>query len=282
MSNESELTTDQVDAFFESQGESIPEGFDAPVNEQNAEGDSEVIQEVKETSSTDADKLSEKAENYRRAMEEERAEKRELKKELQRLKDEREQKEQPQQEEEIDDPIEALNNKLSKIESEANQQKEQQRIQNEFNAFAEEVSRDTRQFAESTPDYIEAYNHLVASRLDELKILGYSEGQAKEMVAQQELELAYISKQNGANPAETVYNLSKQRGFVPKLDQKSAETSRKMDNMERGIAASMSLGSSSGQSDQGLSLESFAHLEGQALLDAVSNDAAWKKLANGL
>jgi hypothetical protein len=55
-----------------------------------------------------------------------------------------------------------------------------------------------------------------------------------------------------------------------------------MDNMERGIAASMSLGSSSGQSDQGLSLESFAHLEGQALLDAVSNDAAWKKLANGL
>lgn len=284
MSEQSELTNEQVDAFFDSKGESVPEGFEAPTSEESNQIQNESNEpEPKESQSSDLDKISEKAENYRKAMEEERYQRKEAQKELQRIREESEKKLQPQeQDEEIDDPIEALNKEVSKIKQEANQQKEQQRIQEEFNTFAEDVKGKTSEFAAKTPDYVEAYNHLVGSRLDELRILGYSEQQAKQMVAQQEVELAYISMQNGANPGETVYNLAKQRGFVSKSDQRSAETSKKMDNIERGMSASMSLGSSSSNSDADLSLESFAHLEGQDLIDAVANDQAWNRLSKGL
>ena len=55
-----------------------------------------------------------------------------------------------------------------------------------------------------------------------------------------------------------------------------------MDNIEKGMSSSISMGSSSGNSNPDFSLESLAHLEGQKLLDAVGNDEVWEKLSKGM
>lgn len=111
------------------------------------------------------------------------------------------------------------------------------------------------QFEQATPDFKEAYKHLLTSRVAELSALGYGEQAIRKTLRDEEMLIAQTAFQNGRNPGEVIYDLAKHRGYV-----KKAEPSKdggkagadKFDTIERGQQTNKSLsntGGSSGEAD---------------------------------
>lgn len=88
---------------------------------------------------------------------------------------------------------------------------EQQTFVKSITDFAIAQEKD---FISKTPDYLAASEFLLKSRMDELADMGWSEEQSKQIINQERFAIAQKAMQDGKNPAEMVYNVSKRRGFV--------------------------------------------------------------------
>lgn len=96
----------------------------------------------------------------------------------------------------------------------AMQQMQQQQVA--FQQFQQAYRSATRDFQNTTPDFMDAYRHLSDSRHQELVAMGYDSDTAWRIAQQNELELAQKCFVDGVNPGERLYGLAKMRGYVPK------------------------------------------------------------------
>jgi hypothetical protein len=82
--------------------------------------------------------------------------------------------------------------------------------------LAEICNRNAREFLKETPDYEDAYKHLMQSRISELRLQGLDDDTIGSTIRGEEQALAVSSLQQNINPASRVYDLAKARGYTGK------------------------------------------------------------------
>ncbi|MEW6645390.1 MAG: hypothetical protein AB1586_33175 [Pseudomonadota bacterium] len=117
---------------------------------------------------------------------------------------------------------------------------------------------DAAQFESKTPDFKAAYNHLLQSRAQELIALGYDDPQAvHQALLADEFAVAQMALQSRRSPAEVIYNLARQRGYV----KGGGSGHDRLDTIARGQAAGKSLTSAGGGgSDSEMSAEALLRM----------------------
>ncbi len=70
------------------------------------------------------------------------------------------------------------------------------------------------EFAQKTPGYVQAYSSLMQDRARELGFMGVPETQIPNILANEEMMIINQAMQDGANPAERLYQIAKHRGLV--------------------------------------------------------------------
>lgn len=96
------------------------------------------------------------------------------------------------------------------------------------------------EFAQQTPDFGHAYEHVADSLARDYQEAGYSPAEATAEARRREAEIVSKAFRDGANPAERIYKLAKARGFSAVAPQRVAE--QQIDTIERGQQAARSLG----------------------------------------
>lgn len=106
---------------------------------------------------------------------------------------------------------------------------------------------DAAQFEARMPDFREAYSHLLASRAQELAALGYDDPRAvHDALRADELAVAQAALARRQSPAEIIYNLARQRGYVGAGAAPRARAGERLASIERGQAANKSLSATGG------------------------------------
>lgn len=141
---------------------------------------------------------------------------------------------------------------------------------NEQTALISTYTRDAAAFEAKTPDYRAAYNHLLNSRAQELIALGYDDAAALEQALQnEEIQIAQIAFARKKSPAEIIYGLAQQRGYVKADPNKKNVAADKLDTIERGQNANKTLSNTGGNSGD-------ADMTGEMLLKLPNDEfEAW-------
>lgn len=121
-----------------------------------------------------------------------------------------------------EDPIGAMEwliKSQQQFEQRTQQERQMQMEQARQAQFAHQVQQayvaQANQFSQQQPDFNNAYQHLVKSRMSELMATGMPQEQAVEALNREEMALAAQSLQQGINPAQRIYEMAKYRGYVP-------------------------------------------------------------------
>lgn len=252
--------------------------------------------------------VSNETERYRAMAEEERIRRKEIQKQIDQIANENKQlkdtfnrimkKAQEQAELESmpkppsyeENPIEALrfeNEQLKKkvgtIEQ-TNQQRDQQAQQQYEMAQRQEQFISTYrakadEFKQSQPDFGSAYDYLLKSREAEYQAAGYSQEQVVQLLHEDEAAIVATALQQGANPAQRLYEIAKLRGYkqtanIPNNAQdKIKANNEKIATLQRGLQASRSINNGGVNAKDNLTLEDVAEMSDDEL-DKVD----WDKL----
>lgn len=133
-----------------------------------------------------------------------------------------------------------LKSKLTQFEQQEQQRTQQQRVVSAYSQAAD-------QFRKDSPDFNDAYKHIIDSRIEEYKLIGHPDPVAA--VQSDEFQIVLGALQQGRNPAEVIYSLAKARGFQAKAPAQPDKTAaEKLAQIEKGQASNKSLASAGGQS----------------------------------
>lgn len=111
-----------------------------------------------------------------------------------------------------DDPLGALRytqQQLAELQGAVASQVRAQQLQGAYVAGASAFSR-------AHPDFAEAYNHMIQSRADELRVLGAPEPAIAQQLRLEEQQMVAAAVGAGRNPAEIAYAAAKARGWRPR------------------------------------------------------------------
>lgn len=167
-----------------------------------------------------------------------------------------------------DDPVSNFDQRLQQTELLQKQILEGQQQQYVQTQVIGNYKAKAAEFANENKDFGDAYNYLLKGRVNEFKVLGYSEPEALQFVQQEEFQIAQAALQAGANPAERLYLIAKERGYKA---QRSDAPAKDLRVIEKGQQKSKP-GSGSTPSGE-LSLEALAEMDDDAF------NAEWEKLA---
>ncbi|MFT0875120.1 hypothetical protein VRZ08_01060 [Rhodopseudomonas sp. G2_2311] len=118
--------------------------------------------------------------------------------------------------------------------------------------FVNNYKADAARFVQTSPDYMDAYNHLLGSRAAELQAIGYEGVELGQALQADEIAIAQMAMSKGKSPAELIYALAKQRGYAPKKADEPGKGAaapsgaERLEAIERGQAANKSLNGAGG------------------------------------
>lgn len=208
--------------------------------------------------------------NYKQAMEAERREKAELKNQFKQVREENEklrqffeqiskqsEQQQPKPPSFDEDPLEALKYRTEQQEKQFKQlNEERQQAREEYEKhlamqkFSNAWESTAREFAQTNPDFREAYDFALKSRVAEYEEAGWSKKEAVAMANEDEMAIVSNAFRRGDNPADRIYRLAKLRGFqkAPATNQQQPanDNKQKMEMFDQGVKASKSLNNNSG------------------------------------
>lgn len=216
--------TAEENKYFESGGETgLP---DAPVTETP-----EAVEKPAETKEPEARVIREEA--YRREQDQRRkAEKeaRELREQLAYFKGKLEQPSAPAPKPvEIPDftqdpathlkaKVDQVDKVLSELTKSTEEHKKLSEQEQRKAQFRNDYARQAAEFAKSTPDFAQAYNHALEQKRGELEDAGMTGDRLEQTLEQWEEYIAAVAMEAGKNPGEAIYKISQRAGF------KKAET----------------------------------------------------------
>lgn len=278
------------DTGFEAEYEAARQEQDAPIEDGSEDG-GESEQEPEAPVSKDVEKLERIAADKSRAFKAERLRRQEAEERYRQLEarlNQIEQGGQKQQAREIDfatlpdpvsDPIGNLEALRAMAERMAQQQQTQERQtqaqtaqERQFQQINSRMQEFEGDFREMNPDYDDAAKHFREARIAEYQEQGY-EGQELENALRSELVgLVARAMQSGKDPAEVVYKLAKNRGFVGSERKEVVDKQpNKLQTIERGQKAARSGSALSGKTGDGsLSMETVSKLDGAAFDQAFA------------
>jgi len=151
---------------------------------------------------------------------------------------------------------------------------------------------DVQSFRQQTPDFMDAYQHLVKGRLAELELQGVRDPlKRKAIVEQEETQLVAQAMQNNQSPAQLIYGVAKARGYAGKPAVSAPSTTQpapaaaaapnaaaeKIRQIQNGQQAAQTLSTVGGQAAPSLTYESLARMS-QEEFDAVADKMSEKDL----
>lgn len=242
------------------------------------EGEEEQGKESGEKAVTDAEKAAnrEKAmheeRNKRRALERQVAEMRNSLQALSGLKAELEalrKAPEPKAEDEFEtDPVGTLKRELDGLKAkEAEGERARAQMTEQQRQLADLQTRTraaTAEFQEENPDYPDALNHLMESRVKELRVFGMDDAQIANALSSEAIAIARFAEQNERNPAEVVYEMARLRGYAKAATKPAPATTasptaeslqEKLDKIDKGQRDAQTLANAGGgKKDKNLSL----------------------------
>lgn len=106
------------------------------------------------------------------------------------------------------------------------------------NQLRENYVADAQRFARQTPDFVQAYQHLIGSRDAELTIYGVANpAERRRMIFAEERDLVSRAIREGRSPAEVVYKLAQGRGFAPPAANGAAGSGAAQNGTSNGLAS---------------------------------------------
>lgn len=183
----------------------------------------------------------------------------------------------PAQEEYVD-PLVALENEVKslkgKLETNDKQVDENTKLQQKEIDFLNKYQASADAFSKDRPDFTDAYNFLLREREKELAVFIKDPLKLKQRLAMDERTIVEEAFNNEQNPGEVLFELAKTRGYKAKAAEPSTN---KIDDLDRGLKASKTLGNAGGKSDNDMALSSLSPTD----LAEMSNeefDALYNKL----
>lgn len=166
----------------------------------------------------------------------------------------------------------------------------QQREQ--FRAVTETYHNDARRFMAQTPDFQDAYMHLIQGRHRELEFMGMKdERQRNQYIAQEEAQIVMQALQAGQSPAQMMYQLAQTRGFAPGAKPPAQQNGappppktnaqQKIEQLRNGQQAAQSLSNVAGSAGDSLTMSTLASMsdaEFSAVVDKMSKAQVEKLL----
>lgn len=150
----------------------------------------------------------------------------------------------------------ALNEKAGKFEAHTAEQQ-----------FRQSYIGDATAFVQKTPDFRDAYAHLITGRDAELSAVGMADPAARKAhIAREEKALVQQALQQGVSPSQVLYNLAKARGYAgPKasaVDPKASDPVKKIEQIANGQkAAGNNFSGAGGSGGEGLTVEAFLSMD---------------------
>lgn len=162
--------------------------------------------------------------------------------------------------------------RITRLEKALAQREQQSRADAEDKNFVTSYQAKAIEFSAKTPDFKEAYNHILRSRIEDYKVMGHTEEEALRFTLNDERAIASNAMKRGLNPAEVIYNLAKRGGYAPR------QASTDLAAVNKGVQAAKSIGQISGRTGASkLSLEAIANMSDAEFSEATKG-ANWEKL----
>lgn len=118
---------------------------------------------------------------------------------------------------------------------------------------------DATAFNAKTPDFKDAYLHLVQGRDKELAVMGMTDpAERKAFIAKEEKAIVEQALARKVSPSEMLYQLAQNRGYAKKAAQ--SDPASKIENIRKSQAASLSLTGTGGSSGEGLTAAALADM----------------------
>jgi len=135
------------------------------------------------------------------------------------------------------------------------------------------------QFAQTAPDYRDAYQYALKSRAQELAILGADQNAIPEIIKREEMSLIDTAVRTGRNPAQAIYEFAKARGYAQQAPAPVAAAAPvapdpALQQAKKAVAASASAGGAPASKGE-ISDAEAVNLKGAAF------DAYWNKKFGG-
>jgi hypothetical protein len=170
------------------------------------------------------------------------------------------------------DPVGHILHRLDRADAyqqahQARQQQYGQLLQNQqtLGALASWTQGHEREYMAVTPDYPQAIEDYSRRRDQQLEIAGYRNPAERAQIIQQEgMIVAGRAHQDGANPAERMYEIAKAMGYEPPAARRDVRPtpSERVNMISEGQRRSRGLGNARGSSPQGMTKERVAAMSG--------------------
>lgn len=162
---------------------------------------------------------------------------------------------------------------VAKQVAEVRQRQEAEEFERRITAAA--VSAE-QQFKAQAPDYDAAIEHLVRQRAGELSALGYQGPQILQVMQNERAALLQQTLANGRNPAQTLYELAKVRGYAPKPVAPAPEA--KLETLQAGAKAAAGIDNVAGRQQKSISVQSLIEMDDDQFAKIAGNEKAWRRL----
>src|SRR5574343_261233 len=133
---------------------------------------------------------------------------------------------------------------------------------NQMRAAMEDAQRwaiaSEQRVAKEKPDFPQAVEYLVRSRMNELQAARYEPQQILQIMQQERAALMQRARQSGSDWGETLYGLASARGYQAKA---SVPAAQKMAQLQEGTKAAAGLSEVSGRQTVHLSIQSLASMD---------------------
>lgn len=136
----------------------------------------------------------------------------------------------------------------------------QEKAKESGNSLASAYKSDAQAFMAKTPDFKDAYVHLINGMHRELEAVGVADADARNaLIAEKEKEFVQTALGSKKSPAEMLYKVAQSRGYSAKAAEVTVteRASDKLDSIRKGQSAVVSLSKSGGSSGEPLTIESL-------------------------
>ena len=159
------------------------------------------------------------------------------------------------------DPLAEMRTKLDGIAETLQQRQEREAAAEAWGHVEAYANQDEAQFTAQTPDFPQATQHYIQSRLYEMKALGLDQPQAEAELQREAQELLVSCAQRRQSPSQMIYAMAQARGFSPGAPQMRDANPRPQPAQARPNAGGRSFGTGSGPAGGGLTAAQIAAMD---------------------
>lgn len=245
------VSDEQYKQYFETEGNADVSNSNE-TNETNPpssdqEGPGQEVEQVEPQAQESATQQIDPVEqSYKNAFAQERKMRQQLEQQIQELQSDKTQTQEEPEEDDID-PLEKTQQDLDALKQQIQQQQTIAQVESLYN-------NSINQFAAKEPKFVEAFNYARESRAKELQALGYEATQVEQVIQNEHANFVYDCVNRGVDPASTLFNWAKARGYDPDA---GASIEQKFEKLQAGVNASKSLSNTSGTSSNNMDLNSL-------------------------